>query len=328
MNSRKYLFLLLAAVLVMPQVWKLARQILWQSTEELQSEIDSAQDLVIDLTAELDEAMAAQVVVQAASPMFFPSETSAATTSLQKWVYDCLQAVELEQSTVTFGDAESGEGSTQLMTATLSGEAPLQKLNPLLISLLRGPSGIRCSQIELASDTPKSGLLRFEIRIEALAIESGSASQLPQVTQILQELASGTSKTPTGVIFASVKVPEVKAAVQPPPVIDTPPRQKVVTPPPVIPSQLVFVGSIVSSDKEEVIFFDPADGSTQCLKVGEEIVDNSFSARILAVSGKSVMLRMSSGLIEVQLSESLSSIPQILWNASAALPSAVPPRSG
>lgn len=322
MNSRKRLIMLLMAVLLLPQGWKLLRQILWAAQEELQAEVESARDTLEDLSDRLDAAMEARATVRHSSARYLPGETSAATAALQKWVYDGLQVAGLERSSVTFGDPEPFGEDSQLLSATLNGQAPISELTPFLGAILRSPSGLRCSQLEFSVDDRTSESLKFEVRIEGLGTAAGTASELPSVTSSTDPDHNGTFNDPASRIFFCARPVPVVVETPAPVVAEKPPEPQTPVVPPVIPSQLVFVGTVVSSEREEAIFFNPPDGSTRTLRVGEEIVDNGFSARILAVSGTRVMLRMNAGLTEVQLSESLADIPAILWNpSSVVLPS-------
>lgn len=326
MNAKKRLIILLAAVLFVPQVWKFVRQLLWSSNETLQAEVNAARDTLDELSADLDSAMEARAFVRTGAAAYLPLETSVATTILQKWVYDRLQTAGLNQSSVTFGDPEPFEESTQLLTASLTGEAPLGGLVQFMGALLKSPSGLRCSELELSAEDASSDTLKFDLRIEGLGTEAGTATELPSVAGMMaQSPEAGASADPASKIFAFAR-PKVVVSEAPPPVpVEKPPAAPAPVVVPATPSQLVFVGTIVSAEREEAIFHNPTDGSTRTLQVGEEIVDNGFSARILAVSGTRVMLRMAAGLTEVQLSESLADIPAILWNPASALTPATPP---
>lgn len=319
MKTRKRLIILLVAMILLPQGWKLVRKILWAGQDELQAEVDSARESVEELTNQLDMALEARAAVRQSSSSYLPGETSAATAALQKWVYDGLQAAGLEQSSVTFGDAEPLGESAQLLSATLTGEAPLSELTPFLNALMRSPSGLRCSQLEFSREDHAAESLKFEVHIEGLGTSAGTASELPSIASLTDREQDEMINDPASGIFPFAPTRPVVIETSVPVAAEKPPEPKAPPVPPVIPSQLVLVGTVISPEREEAIFYNPPDGSTRTLRVGEEIVDNGFSARILAVSGTRVMLRMNAGLTEVQLSESLADIPAILWNPSSVI---------
>jgi hypothetical protein len=324
MSSKKLLTIILLAVVLARPMWSFTSGIFWQSTEELQAEIDEILAEIEDASNTLDEARMARNDLKPVLERCLPEPESTAAALFQKWIYESATAAGLRDTVATVGELER-EGDEALcgtIAADIVSTGTLSEMSVLLHTIAEDSVNQRVLDLEITPLEDGSGLAKFEYRVEALTTLKGSGAALPSVAATLNRLPEELSRNFLQPLFPNVlpappapPAPLVVQATTPPPAAPVaPPR------PPIAPSPLVLVGTVMSGSEVEAMFFDPEGGATRTVVVGDELQSKDFKAKIMAITNNSVMLRMSAGITEIRLSQALSSIPQLLWNPELVIP--------
>lgn len=323
MSSRNLLIIILLAVVLVPPLGSFVSQILWRSTDQLQAEINETVAALEEASNTLEDARMARNQLKPLLEGCFPEPESTAAAFFQKWIYENATAAGLRDTVAAVGalKRDSDEALCGTISAQIVSIGTLAQMSLLLQTLAEDCVTQRVSALEITPLEDGSSLAKFDYQLEALTTLNGSGVSLPSVAATLKRLPDEQSRNFLQPLFPHVlPAPPVPTPVLVKPVVTTP---VVSVPPPrpaIIPSPLIFVGTIISGPEAEAIFFDPEKGGPKTVVVGDELHSKDFKAKIMAVTNKSVMLRMSAGVTEIQLSQSLSTIPELLWKPGIGLP--------
>ena len=186
--------------------------------------------------------------------------------------------------------------------------------------------------LELAESLPEVSAIAFG-RLTALTMQQGDpltlelrlesiVSELSQEEFLLSSYETTQGNRPVNSYHRSLDklmMPDARPVVvrkpsPPQPVKPTvkPPR-KAPPPPPPSPPALVLIGTLKEKNSGHALFYDQSRRKSIVVKQGESFKANKFEAKMLLVKHRSVFLKMQGGTQEIQLSQSLKTIPKKVW---------------
>jgi|GEM_PF-3029969 len=318
-NKKKMVVILIAGGIVFFRIGKLL-----PSTQEQQPSISSqtvldAGALVVRTQRQLKETEALIADAELSLQNALPADPVEAGLLLRQRVCDISREAGL--GTPRFLSEPSLDTFAESDLLTLSFECSVE-----------GPLASCLHFLELAESLPEVSAIAFG-RLTALTMQQGDplklelrleaiVSELSQEESLLSSYEATQGNPPLNTCHRSLDtlmMPDARPVV----VRKTPPRQpakptvqpprKAPPPPPPSPPAFVLIGTMKEKNSGHALFYDQSKHKSIVVKQGDKFKANKFEAKMLLVKHRSVFLKMRGGTQEIQLSQSLKTIPKQVW---------------
>lgn len=318
-NKKKMVVILIAGGIVFFRLGKLL-----PSTQEQQPSISSqtvldAGALVVRTQRQLKETEALIADAELSLQNALPADPVEAGLLLRQRVCDISREAGL--GTPRFLSEPSLDTFAESDLLTLSFECSVE-----------GPLASCLHFLELAESLPEVSAIAFG-RLTALTMQQGDpltlelrlesiVSELSQEEVLLSSYETTQGNPPVSTYHQSLDklmMPDARPVVvrktapaKPVKPTARPPR-KAAPPPPPTPPAFVLIGTLKEKNSGQALFYDQSKRKSIVVRQGEKFKADKFEAKMLLVKHRSVFLKMRGGTQEIQLSQSLKTIPKTVW---------------